>query len=321
MAVVLDGLDDFTLEHYRRVAFDGEAVVIGPSARAHMDRSRAQFVGLLDSDRTQFIYGVTSNFGPRARQAVPPEQQRAHARGWRAGNGSWARGFGGGVLEPRVVRGIVFARLANFVSGGAKVRAVVAERVAALLDGPLPDVPLDGEVGAGEVLLMAHVLSRFDRDDLEEGEGNALSNGSPVAAALAADAAVTGRRRLDAATAAFARSVAAQRAPRAAYEPEAVRGWGDDADVAAAERLLAALPPAPPGAAPQDTPGLAQSTRGIVAFLGEAERALRAVEHAASTSLRSVTDNPVYLLPDGGHPLGRAVSTGGYHNAMAYPAL
>jgi histidine ammonia-lyase len=38
-------------------------------------------------------------------------------------------------------------------------------------------------------------------------------------------------------------------------------------------------------------------------------------------SLRSVTDNPVYVPPDEGHPLGRAFSTGGFHNAMAYPAL
>jgi histidine ammonia-lyase len=38
-------------------------------------------------------------------------------------------------------------------------------------------------------------------------------------------------------------------------------------------------------------------------------------------SLRSVTDNPVYISPDEGHPLGRAFSTGGFHNAMVYPAL
>ncbi len=34
-----------------------------------------------------------------------------------------------------------------------------------------------------------------------------------------------------------------------------------------------------------------------------------------------MTDNPVYVSPDEGHPQGRAFSTGGFHNAMAYPAL
>ena len=319
MTVVVDGLQDFTIEHYRRVAFDGEGVVIGPTALAHMDRSRSQFVRLLDSDRTQFIYGVTSNFGPRARQVIPPQQQSTHARGVGPGRGSWGRGFGGGHLDQRVVRGILFARLANFVSGSAKVRSVVAERAAALLDGPLPEVPLDGEVGAGEVLPLVHMMRSFERGDLEEGEGGALSNGSPVAAALAADSALTGRRRLAEATTVLARSLAAQGAPRQPCEAPAVRAWGDAADVAAAERLVAALPPqGSAGAAGGVIP--ASSTR-LVAFLGQAERALGAVGHAARVSLRSVTDNPVYLLPDDDHPLGRAVSTGGYHNAMTYPAL
>jgi histidine ammonia-lyase len=46
-----------------------------------------------------------------------------------------------------------------------------------------------------------------------------------------------------------------------------------------------------------------------------------AMEHAAQVSLRSVTDNPVYVPPDQRHPLGRAISTGGYHNGMVYPAM
>ena len=41
----------------------------------------------------------------------------------------------------------------------------------------------------------------------------------------------------------------------------------------------------------------------------------------AERSLKAVTDNPVYLPPDAKHPQGRVYSTGGYHNAGAYPAL
>ena len=87
------------------------------------------------------------------------------------------------------MRGIVFARLANFVAGNSKARPVLAERVAALLDGPMPPVPLDGQVGAGEVLPLAHALRGLQSDDLEEGEANPVANGSPVSAALAADTA------------------------------------------------------------------------------------------------------------------------------------
>ena len=68
------------------------------------------------------------------------------------------------------MRGIIFARLTNFVAGNSKARPMVADRLAALLEGPMPKVPLDGEVGAGEVLPMSHVLKGFDRSDLEEGK-------------------------------------------------------------------------------------------------------------------------------------------------------
>ena len=46
-----------------------------------------------------------------------------------------------------------------------------------------------------------------------------------------------------------------------------------------------------------------------------------AAERAAGTSLASVSDNPVFLGPTTGFPNGRAISTGGYHNAMAAPTL
>jgi histidine ammonia-lyase len=45
------------------------------------------------------------------------------------------------------------------------------------------------------------------------------------------------------------------------------------------------------------------------------------MEHAARVSLRSVSDNPVYVPPDERHPLGRVISTGGYHNGIVYPAM
>src|SRR5262249_42658516 len=63
------------------------------------------------------------------------------------------------------------------------------------------------------------------------------------------------------------------------------------------------------------------SYRVLGRVLGQAHRAVVGAEDAARVSLRSVTDNPVYVPPDEGHPLGRAFSTGGFHNAMAYPAL
>src|SRR5262245_21977376 len=318
MSVVINSRDDFTLENYRRVAMAGESVAIGPEARRTMAEGRADFLRMLESDRTQYIYGVTSSFGPRAKLTIPPDEQRAHGRAF-GFRGNWGRGFGGGYLDERVVRGIVFARLANFVAGNSKARPVVAERLAALLDGPLPPVPLDGEVGAGEVLPLAHVLQGFRRDDLEEGEANPLMNGSPVSAALAADTAVTACHRLDHAEQIFALSVEAFGAPLDSYDDVLDDLWGDEDEASA----LAALRRYLEGASPDGrTPAAVPASYQVLGrVLGQAHRAVTGAEEAARVSLRSVTDNPVYVPPDDGHPLGRAFSTGGFHNAMAYPAL
>ena len=48
---------------------------------------------------------------------------------------------------------------------------------------------------------------------------------------------------------------------------------------------------------------------------------MQAVAHAATTALGSVTENPVFLPASEGHPFGRVLSTGGFHNGAAAPAI
>jgi histidine ammonia-lyase len=146
MTVVVGAREDFTLEAFRRVTVDGEGVIIGPAALRVMGEARAGFERLLRSDPRGFIYGVTTRPGVEVGTAIPPEELREYARRFRG----VGRGFGRDCLDERVVRGIVFARLADFIGGHAKVRPELAQRVAALLDNPLPRVPLGGQGGAGE---------------------------------------------------------------------------------------------------------------------------------------------------------------------------
>ncbi|HXY46083.1 MAG TPA: aromatic amino acid lyase [Acidimicrobiales bacterium] len=320
MTVVLQSRDDFTLENFRRVAMGQESVEIGARALQAMAEARRSFTALVDSDRTAFIYGTTSGSGERARQPVPPGEQRQRAleasRRGRRGNS-----FGGGTLPDSVVRGIIFARLANYIEGNAKSRPVVAERIAEMLDQPLPKVPLAGQVGAGEVVPLAHVMSTFRGDDLEleEGEPMALVNGSPCSAALAADTALRAAHRLELAEHVFALSIEAFNAPLEAYDPALKALWRDRYECLALDRLAALLKGAPPeGRRAFQAP---VSYRILPRVLGQTHRAVATLEEVAETALASVTDNPVYVMPDALHPHGRALSTGGYHNASAYPAI
>ncbi|MGH3279748.1 MAG: aromatic amino acid lyase, partial [Trebonia sp.] len=115
MTVVIEAREDFTLEAFRRVSADGEDVVIGQGALQAMAQARAGFEELLRSNSSGFIYGVTTRPGVEVGITIPPEEQRGYALRFRGA----ARGFGREALDERVVRGIVFARLADFVGGHA----------------------------------------------------------------------------------------------------------------------------------------------------------------------------------------------------------
>jgi histidine ammonia-lyase len=316
MTIVVNRRGDFTLDGYRRVAFGQEDVEIGAAAREAMTAARARFVTLLDSDRTAIIYGTTTRPGVEVVTRIPADRQRAYARSALAES---PHGFGGGFHDPEIVRGVIFARLADFVEGHAKVRPDVATRVAELLRSPLPPVPLDGQAGPGEVLPMLHIMQAVADLDLEEGEGMGLINGSPYSTAILADAAIRARNRLSHAERLFALSIDAFRAPLDAYDLQFGSLWDDEHQAAALASLHAHLDGADAaGRLPHQAP---VSFRVVPRLLGEARRAVAETERAASIALRSVSVNPAYLPPDPDHPLGRVVSNGGFHNAGACPVL
>lgn len=316
MTVVLRSRADITLDAFYRVAWQGEDVRLAEEAVARMAACREAFLGLLDSDPDLVIYGVTSGYGQRAHQRLGAAERVAHAR--RPAHAAMAS-FGAPLPE-RVARGIVLARLANFVEGHAAVSPALAQAVAGLLGGGrLPPVPALGNASAGEILALSHLLTPLaERFDLGEKESLALVNGSPCAAALLADAVLAARARLGVAVEVFALSIEAFRAPLEAYDPAFEALWEDPHEAA----ILRALRDWLEGAGAERRSYQAPvSWRVLPRVLGQARRALAAAEEVAAVSLRAVSDNPVYLAPEPAHPRGRVLSNGGYHNAKAYPAL
>ena len=317
MTLVLNDRRDFTLANARRVGFGEESVEISPGAKARMQAARESFMAYLEADRTRFIYGTTSGAGQKANRSVPPEEQRQRAREWeRVSPGA---GFGAVSLPARVVRMIIFARLANYIEGHAKARPAEADRIAEMLHRPLPRVPLSGQVGAGEILPLFHVMRAMPAGAVEEAEPMARVNGAPVSAALAADGALTARNRLALATKVFALSIEAYAAPLAAYDTALavyLRNPHEQSVLAALREWLTGA--ATEGRLRHQAP---VSWRILPTVLGAAEEAVSQLEEAASYALSAVTDNPVYILPTEAEPLGRVISTGGYHNGAVTPAL
>lgn len=319
--VTLSRRSDITLKSFEAVAWNGEGVKLAPAALARVAEARAAFMRLIE-DPAISIYGVTSGYGSRAGQRLKPEERKRHAA---QPNHGTAATFG----EPfpkRLTRGFVLARLANMLEGHAAVRPKLAEAVAAMLDqGSLPDVPSIGNSGAGEILALGHLFAALGEDlGLEEKEHLALINGSPCAAALIADAALAGRRRIEVAKEILALSVEAFKAPLEAYDAALEALWQDPAESEALTAIRSLIAGGSTERRPYQAP---VSFRIVPRILGRAIRARDAAIHAAEVSLASVTDNPVYLPPGSGgsddarFPNGRVLSNGGYHNGMAAPAL
>ncbi|MBX6323059.1 MAG: aromatic amino acid lyase [Rhodospirillaceae bacterium] len=307
---------DISIDNYFRVAWRGEPVRLSADALKRIAAARQAFLRLLDADPGLTIYGVTSGYGQQASRRLGPEERIAHAR--RPPHAP-ACAFGPALPE-RVSRGIVFARLANFVEGHAAVSAQLAEAVAAMLDGgPLPPVSVAGQGGAGEILSLAPLfLPLAERFPVGEKEVLALINGSPSASALLADAALAMQRRLALAEEVFALSAEAIRAPHEAYDEALEALWGDPYEAEALSRLRALMAGGVRERRPYQAP---VSYRVLPRVLGQARRAVAAAAEAAAISLPAVSDNPVYLPPDAAHPNGRILSNGGFHNGKAYPAL
>jgi histidine ammonia-lyase len=150
---------DITLDLYHRVAWQGQGLQLGASAVDCMRKSREGFLRLLDGDPKVTIYGVTTGYGHQASVRPEGEARRSHAR---KGTKRTAAAFGPAAPE-RVARGIVLARLANFIEGHAAVTPDLAIEVAALLNGAkLPMVSIAGQGGAGEILWAGPLFAELE---------------------------------------------------------------------------------------------------------------------------------------------------------------
>jgi histidine ammonia-lyase len=316
MTLTITKRDDINLNTLLRVAWQGESVEISPEALAEIDRCRMAFMHLIDTDPDLMIYGVTTAMGELAKTRLASDERSRHAR---IKSFAAATSFGDPYPE-RIVRGMVFARLANFVEGNAATTTRIAKAVAEMLDGrPMPAIASSGQGGAGEILALYPLFGELTTCfDLEVKERGSLINGSPCAAALVADSALAARRRLKRIEQVFALSIEALAAPVEHYDAALETLWGDEHEAAALRALRTYLEGGEPKRRNYQAP---VSFRIVPRVLGHAHRAVGAAERAATISLRSASDNPVYIPPDEQHPYGRCISTGGYHNAMAAPAL
>ncbi|MBI1777106.1 MAG: aromatic amino acid lyase [Proteobacteria bacterium] len=309
MGLVVDCREDVTLEGLRRVAFEGEAVRFSERALKRIAAAHESFQRCLGANADGFIYGLTSGHGPDASKRYSLEETRERRRRRKR---SWGP-FGGEPLPEYVSRGAVFACLASLVSGHAAVHPERALAVLGLLDGTLPQLPSRGLTAAGELAPNRVLLKALPIDDHVS-----AGWGFHTEAAMAGIAALLARRRLRLAEITFALSIEAFMAPLDAYDPALKVLWGDPYESIALDTLATLLQGAGQPRRPYQAP---VSYRILPKVLGQAHRAVAALDDVSAVALRTDQCNPTYVLPDDEYPQGRALSNGGFHNAAAAPAI
>src|ERR1700748_3762039 len=128
MTITLNSLDDFTLEHFAAISRTGETARIGESATTLIRARRAAFMRMIDTAPAPWIYNVTG--GPNG-TILDAQGRRTLARRYIAAGAVLFKDE----IPPRIVRGAVLCRLANFIEGHAAVRVEIVQAVAAMLDG------------------------------------------------------------------------------------------------------------------------------------------------------------------------------------------
>ena len=315
MTVVLNSAEDFNLETLERIALRGEPATLGTAARDAIAAANVAFKAYVDANSETFIYGVTSDYGPHARDRLDAETRR-HRRG--LGVPFLGLSFGDGALGDAEVRALMFAILALFVRGGAAVTPRTAEALAKAFTGPLPRIPDAGLTSPGEMMPLFYLFRSVPdlvTDELQASAGNTAAS----SVGMAGLAAIRTRRRLALAHKVFALSFEAMAAPLEHIDPALKALWGDPYEAAALDTLghwLAGV--ADDGRRPYQAP---VSYRILPRLLGQGGRAGCALARAVESALQSMACNPMFVSEALGGGRARAISTGGFHNAPVAQAL
>ncbi len=244
-----------TLEALWALMSDNRPIALDPSAREPIEASAAVVQRIVAEGRT--AYGINTGFGSLAKTRIPAsdvaELQRRLVLSHAAGTGP--------LLEDRLVRGIMIAKINGLARGASGLRLEVIEALIAMVNAGIhPLIPAKGSVGAsgdlaplahlsqgliglGEVRVGGHVLPAADAlakagiapVKLEAKEGLALLNGTQVSAVLAAAGLEAASHVFNAALVAGALSLDAAAGSDAPFDPRihALRGQPGQIEIAA----------------------------------------------------------------------------------------
>jgi histidine ammonia-lyase len=327
---------EFTLGDLERLMDDRRRIEIDPSAWGAVEASAAVVRRIVEEGRT--AYGVNTGFGSLAKTRIPAEAvselQRRLVLSHAAGTGP--------LLEDRLVRAVMIAKINGLARGASGIRRSVIEALVALVNaGVHPCIPAKGSVGAsGDLAPLAHMTAALMGEgevriegrilpartglaraglkplDFAAKEGLALLNGTQVSAVLAAAGLFAASQVFTAALVTGAMSVDAAAGSDAPFDPRihALRGQPGQIEVAAAlAKLMAGSEIRRSHLEGDERVQDPYSLRCQPQVMGAVLDQLRYAAGIIGREINAVSDNPLVFAAGGEDNRGEIISGGNFH--------
>jgi len=307
------------------------AIALEPAARGPIEASAAVVQRIVAEGKT--AYGINTGFGSLAKTRIPAadvaELQRRLVLSHAAGTGP--------LLDDRLVRGIIIAKINGLARGASGLRPAVIDALIAMVNAGIhPLIPAKGSVGAsgdlaplahlsqgligiGEVRMGGQLLPAADAlakagiapVKLEAKEGLALLNGTQVSAVLAAAGLEAASHVFNAALLAGAMSLDAAAGSDAPFDPRIHALRGQPGQIEVAEVLLRLMRGSEIRASHIEGDERVQDAYSIRCQPQVMGAILDMLRYAAGTverELNAVSDNPLVFADT-----GEVVSGGNFH--------
>lgn len=310
MTVTVSGPKDFTLSALQRVALHAEGFEFSRRALRQIDAWHREFSRYVAENSQRFIYGVTSGYGPKASTRIAPEKNLHHEMPFIGFS------FSDEHFPDSHVRAMFFSMAAMVINGAPALSSRQASAVTRALKGPMPSIPSSGITSPGEMMVLFYLLRVLP--ELTSELACSHCNGAVGSVAIAGLRALAARRRIQLAEQIFALSADAIQCPMEHFHPGLKPLWGDRYEGESLDSLGYWLRGAKrTGRRSYQAP---VSYRILPRVLGQARRAVHALERAAEQSLQGLTTNPTYVASS--HGVGqKTLSNAGFHETPSPQAL
>lgn len=306
----INDTSDLNIKNFDRFCNSQARIQLNKKLEEKIKNQRELFLEYLKNNPGKKFYGITTAHHTQSKKLLDEEQQKRYFRSLPPTPPSTTLQE---VLPDRIIKGIIFSRLTDYIYGTAPIELTTINHICDLATKKLPAIPALGLGDPGDIIPLGILFKDFPEElELKQGEGMFLVNGSPVATAFLADSALQTKKQINRLFKVIALAAVAIDLNTKQYDSAINQIWGDSFQQQALENLRSELE----GYEENTNSQSPVCFRSAPRILGWHLRALSIATECSEISLSSPSSNPSFIQnkQTGEYDI---FSNGGYHNGHA----